>query len=259
MAYLQPLSRSASHSHSPKKMPSRPALKSNNTWTTSSVGSTCTPIFVTYRKPDFVGTLDSSSHTRSHVTFHQPTSLHMHPLFAYSRLHHAPIQYDVGRTPSARTVLDCTTHSPVPAHTLAQPASDPPTAAPDQLVLRSHKFPWTIVVKASSVSSSNKKIKRSNSRSSVTGTVITNLDVLYAIHTTLLARVTPEEWEALGNGSKAHRKVTRAYEKRCSVMGGWEGGVRRVDWLGGKTHLIGIEVDRSSGNGVGKLVFARIC
>jgi len=183
----------------------------------------------------------------------------MHPLFAYSRLHHAPIQYDVGRTPSARTVLDCTTHSPVPAHTLAQPATDPPTAAPDQLVLRSHKFPWTIVVKASSPSSSNKKIKRSNSRSSVTGAVITNLDVLYAIHTTLFARVTPEEWEALGNGSKAQRKVTRAYEKRCSVMGGWEGGVRRVDWLSGKTHLTGIEVDRSSGSSVGKLVFARIC
>jgi hypothetical protein len=183
----------------------------------------------------------------------------MHPLFAYSRLHHAPIQYDVGRTPSARTVLDCTTHSPVPAHTLAQPATDPPTAAPDQLVLRSHKFPWTIVVKASPPSPSSKKIKRSSSRSSVAGTVITNLDVLYAIHTTLLARVTPEEWEALGNGSKAQRKVTRAYEKRCSVMGDWEGGVRRVDWLSGKTHLTGIEVDKSSGNSVGKLVFARIC
>lgn len=50
VAYLQPLSRSASHS--PKKMPSRPALKSNNTWTTSSVGSTCTPIFISSRKPD---------------------------------------------------------------------------------------------------------------------------------------------------------------------------------------------------------------
>ena len=207
----------------------------------------------------------SCSMTLCLVTFHQPSSLHVHPLFAYSRLHHAPIQYDVCQTPSARTVLDCTTHSPVPAHTLAQPATNPPTAAPDQLVLRSHKFPWTIIVKTSSVSTSNKnpkrskKLKRSNSRSSVTGTVITNLDVLYAIHTTLLARVTPEEWEALGNGSKAQRKVTRAYEKRCSIMGGWEGGVRRVDWLGGKTHLTGIEVEKSSGNSVGKLVFARIC
>lgn len=54
VAYLQPLSRSTSHSHSPKKMPSRPALKSNNTWTTSSVGSTCTPIFIISRKPDLL-------------------------------------------------------------------------------------------------------------------------------------------------------------------------------------------------------------
>jgi hypothetical protein len=89
------------------------------------------------------------------------------------------------------------------------------------------------------------------------GNVITNLDVLYTVHTTLLSRVTPEEWEALGNGSKAQRKVTRAYERRCSLMGGWEGGVRRVDWLGGKTHLSGIEVDKTSGTNVGKLIFSK--
>ena len=54
VAFLQPLSRSASHSHKPKKMPSRPALKSNNTWagtgTTSSVGRTCITIFIISRK-----------------------------------------------------------------------------------------------------------------------------------------------------------------------------------------------------------------
>ena len=174
----------------------------------------------------------------------------LHPLFARSRLRRTPIQYDVGRTPSARTVLDCTTNSPVPEHTLAQSATDPPTVAPDQLLLRSHEFPWTIVVKASSHSSSNesKKLKRPN--------VVTNLDVIYAIHTTLLARVTPEEWQALGNGSKVQQMVMRAYEKRCPTMGGREGGIRRIDWLGEKTHLIGIEVDRSSVNIVGKLVFA---
>lgn len=205
---------------------------------------------------------DASSQARSHVTFHSPSSLHMHPLFAYSRLHHAPIAYDVTHPPSARTVLDSTTHSPVPAHTLSQPATDPPTAAPSQLVLRSHKFPWTIVVNSSGTSNpppptSGRKLSRSHSRTSSLGAVITNLDVLYAVHTTLVSRVTPEEWEALGNGSKTQRKVTRAYEKRCSVMGGWEGGVRRVDWLGGKTHLSGIEVDKTGGNSVGKLVFSK--
>lgn len=187
----------------------------------------------------------------------------MHPLFAHSRLHHAPIDYDVIHPPSARSVLDSTIHSPVPVHTLSQPATDPPTSAPDQLVLRSHKFPWTIVVTASGPavtggSGPSRKMARTHSRSSsMQGNVITNLDVLYTVHTTLLSRVTPEEWEALGNGSKAQRKVTRAYERRCSLMGGWEGGVRRVDWLGGKTHLSGIEVDKTSGTNVGKLIFSK--
>ena len=47
VAFLQPLSRSVSQTQTSKKMPSRPALKSANTWTgtgtASSVGSTCTP------------------------------------------------------------------------------------------------------------------------------------------------------------------------------------------------------------------------
>jgi len=37
--------------------------------------------------------------------------------------------------------------------------------------------------------------------------------------------------------------------------GGWEGGVRRIDWLGEKTNLVGVEVDKSAGRSVGKLVF----
>lgn len=42
-------------------------------------------------------------------------------------------------------------------------------------------------------------------------------------------------------------KVTKAYEKRCMRMGGgWERGVRRIDWLGSKTRLVGVEVDRST-------------
>lgn len=182
----------------------------------------------------------------------------MHPLFAYShQVHHAPILYDVRRTLSAQTVMDSTTRSPVPAHTLTQPATDPPTTAPDHLLLKSHKFPWMIVVKASSPSHSE-ETERSNQRSSVTANVITNWDVLCAVYTTLVARVTPDEYEALGNESQAQRRVSRAYERRCSVMGSQKKGIRRVDWLGGKTHLIGIKVDRSSGGRIGKLVFARI-
>lgn len=75
----------------------------------------------------------------------------------------------------------------------------------------------------------------------------------------LLTPVTPEEWESLGHGSSAQKKVTKAYEKRCTRMGGgWEGGVKRIDWLGEKTRLVGVEVDKSGGGpGTGKLVFSK--
>jgi hypothetical protein len=72
--------------------------------------------------------------------------------------------------------------------------------------------------------------------------------------------VTPEEWHSLGEGSRAQRRVAEAYKERCTRMGGgWEGGVRRVDWLGSKTHLVGVEIDKSNegGENIGKLVFGR--
>ena len=182
----------------------------------------------------------------------------MHPLFAYShQVHHARILYDVCQTPSAQTVMDSTTHSPVSAHTLTQPATDPPTTAPDHLLLKSRKFPWTVVVKASSPSPSE-ETERSNWCSPITANVITNWDVLCAVHTTLITRITPEEWAALGNESPAQQRISRAYEERFSVMGGRKKGIRRVDWLDGKTHLIGIKVDRRGRGSIGKLVFAQI-
>lgn len=90
---------------------------------------------------------------------------------------------------------------------------------------------------------------------------MTVLDLLYALHTTLLARVTPAEWESLGHGSRAQRRVAGAYEKRCERMGGgWEHGVRRVDWLHGRTRFAGVEMDKGEGasaTGVGKLIFRK--
>jgi len=145
----------------------------------------------------------------------------------------------------------------------AQPATDPPTPASSRLILRSDKFPWPVVVGLSLSSSGYSSgsgyggsLGHSRSRSSSN---ISNLDLLYALHATLLVRVTPQEWEALGHGSRAQRKVTRAYEKRCTKMGGgWEGGVRRLDWLHGKTRLVGIEVEKhGNGANTGKLVFGK--
>ncbi|KAH0826812.1 hypothetical protein J3R83DRAFT_5236 [Lanmaoa asiatica] len=127
------------------------------------------------------------------------------------------------------------------------------SAAPD-------KFPWPVVVgpSTSSPSGTGFHVGGSSHKSSRSSN-ITNLDLLYSLHTTLLTRVTPQEWEALGHGSRAQRKVTRAYEKRCTKMGGgWEGGVRRLDWLHGKTRLIGIEVEKhGNGHSTGKLVFGK--
>ncbi|KIJ59988.1 hypothetical protein HYDPIDRAFT_177648 [Hydnomerulius pinastri MD-312] len=220
----------------------RPSLRHNPTWQ-GSVSSATGSVH------SYAGSMDPHGM--------RPPSLHMHPLFAATRLHSAPISYDVTYTPSSRTVLDRTTHTAVPAHTLSQPATDPPTPAAARIVLRSEKFPWPVVVGPSTSSSSGFYVGSSHSKSRSSN--ITNLDLLYSLHTTLLTRVTPQEWESLGHGSRAQRKVTRAYEKRCTKMGGgWEGGVRRVDWLHGKTRLIGIEVEKhGNGSSTGKLVFGK--
>ncbi|KAF7976652.1 hypothetical protein HWV62_5981 [Athelia sp. TMB] len=220
----------------------RPSLRANHTWDGSHAASS--------------GSNMSSVSLNLHDAQRRTGSLHMHPLLAATRLHNAPISYDILYTPSTRTILDRNTHLAVPSHTLAQPATDPPTSVSARIVLRSDKFPWPVVVGPSSQSGSRFYLGGSEKSSRA---AITNLDLLYALHTTLLTRVTPAEWEALGRGSRAQRKVTEAYEKRCKRMGGgWEGGVRRIDWLHGKTRLVGIEVDKyGQGQGQGKLVFGK--
>jgi hypothetical protein len=40
--------------------------------------------------------------------------------------------------------------------------------------------------------------------------------------------------------------------------GGWEGGVRRIDFLGEKMKLVGVEVDKTTEGGVGRLVFGKL-
>ena len=190
----------------------------------------------------------------------------MHPLLAYGRLHRPPISYDITYTPSSRTVVDRSTLTPIPNHTLAQPATEPPIMT--QLILKADKLPWPIVAtpsgakdNAASGSAPRFYIGGSNSSSNTKhlGSPVSNLDVLYAVHNTLSARVTQWEWEALGHGSRAQRKITRAYERRCTKMGGgWEGGVRRMDYLGEKMKLVGVEVDKTTESGTGRLVFGKL-
>ena len=218
----------------------------------------------------------------AHVSFQNPnrlTPVHMHPLLCYGRIQRAPISFDVIYPPSTRTVVDRHTHSPIPSLTLTQPATEPPTYG--RFVLKCEKLPWYIIATTGvdisgmttghssgkrfyigSATSTGSGRSRSSSSSGNSPEAITNLDVLYAIHATLSVRVTQAEWNLLGNGSRAQRKATRAYEKRCTDMGGgWGAGVRRVDFLGGKTKLVGVEIanERVAGDTItiGKPVFCR--
>ncbi|KAJ7927838.1 hypothetical protein B0H13DRAFT_1598268 [Mycena leptocephala] len=72
---------------------------------------------------------------------------------------------------------------------------------------------------------------------------VTNIAVLFALYEALYECVTEEEWAQLGQRSRAQRRISRAYEQRCIKLGGgWEAGVRRIDWLRGRTRLISIEM-----------------
>lgn len=47
------------------------------------------------------------------------------------------------------------------------------------------------------------------------------------------------------------RQISHAYEQRCVKLGGgWETGVRRIDWLDGRTRLVGIEMIPNSKDSV---------
>ncbi|ESK85534.1 hypothetical protein Moror_10070 [Moniliophthora roreri MCA 2997] len=252
-----------SHSRSDSSGSCPPRYKSDNKWPHVSSVSSQSPT-----RPEQTYTWDASQNSdgpRPHVSFinpKRPQTLHMHPLLAASRRARAPISYDVMFAPSSTTIMDRTTRTSVPSHTLQQPATDPPT--PGRLVLRSDKFPWSIIVQAgvSSASASQTPKSAAKFRLGVTPALkgsVSNLDLIHALHSTLHTPVTKEEWDALGAGSRAQRKVTKAYESRCHAAGtGWDQGVKRIDWLGGKTRLIGVEVDKTaSDTGVAKLVFGK--
>ncbi|KAG6852623.1 hypothetical protein C0991_010372 [Blastosporella zonata] len=181
------------------------------------------------------------------------------------------IAYDVSYPPSPHTVIISRTlddtdggskHSKISlspemiTSTLSEPATVPPTTS--QLVLTSPKFSWEVIA----TSARNTFTGRPNASSASIAIVhhTTNLDVLNAIHMTLATRVTAEEWGILGAREK--KRVMRAYEKRCvKADGGWDEGVRRVDYLCGKTMLVGIEFvkDRWAKGGEqaekGKMIF----
>jgi hypothetical protein len=187
----------------------------------------------------------------------------MHPLLSHKGLHHSPVSYDMNYAPSSYSIFDHSTRTPIPTEILSQPATDPPIS---RLILKSDKLPRPIVVTPPSSTVTNSRSRSgagfyiASASSPTNYPVITVLDVLYALHSTLWVNVTNEEWNGLGRGSSCQLQVTRAYEERCTKMrGGWDGGVKRIDWLGCRAKLAGIEIDTSAATSgaTGKVVFWR--
>ncbi|KAJ7469302.1 hypothetical protein B0H11DRAFT_1731526 [Mycena galericulata] len=184
----------------------------------------------------------------------------MHPLFEYTHLDHAPISCNIAYSPSSRSILDRCTRVPIPYDTLDEPATEP--ALYTQLVLKCELFPWEVVVRPNASNAHPSSPTKSGRTFPFTRRhPITNLDVLWALYDTLEQRATDEEWAGLGQRSRTQRKIARAYERRCVAHGGgWEAGVRRIDWLDGRTRLVGIEIQAQhlkdkEGAGAARLIF----
>lgn len=143
--------------------------------------------------------------------------------------------------------------APVQAHTLALPATRPFVP---ELTLAFPAMPgvpadWSVrAVSRSSATSSNDP-------SAAARTALTNLDVIHAVYSTLRAPVSRREWEALGGGSSAQKRVAEAYKSRCEELRDpreWDAGVRRSDFLCGRTVFWGVDC---RADGVCELVFSK--
>ncbi|KAH8824409.1 hypothetical protein DL96DRAFT_1467963, partial [Flagelloscypha sp. PMI_526] len=180
-------------------------------------------------------------------------ALRMHRVLACT------ICYDVTYPPTLLTVVDRNTRTSVPSHILQQPATDPVTLL--TLVLTSDKLPWLVFARSRRCNISSPKPsgisffkKRPPPNIILSSTPVTVSDVLRSLHEMLYTPVTQEEWEALE--SRKQKKFWKTYKARCERTGdGGMGGVRRIDYLGEETILVGIEVDGLTEGG--RLVFAR--
>lgn len=192
-------------------------------------------------------------------------SLKVHRALAVSAGSAPAIFYDVTRSPAHDNILappptsilaSLTRRSrappqPVPAHTLALPATRPfvpqltlALPSPQSGLPIALPAEWAVPVKSMSASDPQH-------------TALTNLDVLHAVYASLRTPVSRREWESLGTGSSSQRRIAEAYKNRCEAMGRqkeWDAGVRRVDWLCGRTMLHGVEV---RADGQCELVFAK--
>ncbi|KAF9258820.1 hypothetical protein L218DRAFT_711291 [Marasmius fiardii PR-910] len=161
--------------------------------------------------------------------------IRVHPLLTYSDSYQPPLNFDVTLGLSGLTAR----YRPLPTPVLSDPAISP---AVSFLMLKTDFLPWMIPIYASS-----------------NGYFVTVRDVLNGIYMGLRKNVTRDEWNSILSRSDRVR-VGEAYERRCGRISDCylsreerQGGVKRVDFLCGRTRFMGLV--RSRGRGVWEVRF----
>lgn len=151
-----------------------------------------------------------------------------HSLLAYSGSHHPPLNFDVTLPISALTAR----YRPLPTPLLSEPAISP---AVPSLVIATHLLPWSITIYSSN------------------GYYVTVRDVLEGIYRALRKNVTHNEYHSIPS-HKEQLRVNEAYERRYSRIRDHyasreekQGGVKRVDFLRGRTRFMGIAPSSRAG------------
>ncbi|KAJ7195797.1 hypothetical protein GGX14DRAFT_376649 [Mycena pura] len=151
-----------------------------------------------------------------------PSAPQLHVLLAFSPFSPPAVTYDVAHPP--HTLNAQLTPS------FLEPATHPPRAV---LALRCRRLPfaddWTISIVPSHPAG-----------------VVCVLDVLRAVYSALRTAVRRAEYDSLG-ADGARQRVDAAYFARCRMLAGEEErqvevlkGVKRVDFLCGKTRFLGL-------------------
>lgn len=167
---------------------------------------------------------------------HKPKLVHpqgfpilgVHPFLGYSSS--PAITYDLRESPSTLS----STHRGLPRSTLFQPATSPPTS---HLTIISPHLPWRITIKH-------------------TSSAVTVHDVLSELYRVLRKPITSQEYHSLLPSDRERRRVADAYKDRYRHARGdtqydeeKRNGVRRVDFLMGKTRFHGLGVAGKSISG----------
>jgi hypothetical protein len=151
------------------------------------------------------------------------TVLSIHPILRFSL--RPAMTFDLILHPSTITTLP--EHQPLPHTTLSEPATNPPSAC---LNITSPFLPWFITVLPSSHAPNR---------------FVTVSDVLITLHRSLGFTVMTDEYQSLS--SEVRYQVNATFHRRVNAISDWRlreserrVGARRIDFLMGRNHFIGL-------------------